>query len=60
MDFKNFAITGGNLIHKGKSLVMKSKEERQKIIHSIHEDIGDSCKSKPTASHRRRDSTYRK
>ena len=47
-------------MYKGKRLAIKSKEGTQQIIHGIHEGIGDSCKSKATASHRGRDSTYQK
>ena len=38
-------------MYKGKRLIIKSKEERRKIINRIYEGIGDSCKSKATASH---------
>ena len=55
---KKFSIINGQLMYMEKRLVIRSPEEKHKIIHDIHEGLGEDPKAKALASHRERDSTY--
>ena len=57
---KRFSFVGAKFMYNGNRLVIKSQDERIKIIKDIHEGLGDDDKARAMASHRGRDTTYQK
>ena len=57
---KKFSIIGDNLMYNENRLVIKSSDERLRIIKEVHEGLGDNEKARAMASHRGRDTNYEK
>ena len=57
---KNFSIVNGYLMYKEKQRVVFEVQRRTRIIHDVHEGIGDNSMAKALAAHRGRESTYQK
>ena len=57
---KNFSPKNGELFYKDSRKVIFEAKQKGEIIHDIHEGIGENVRSKAMASHRGRETTYKK